>query len=126
MFGFGPVKETRPAGKLPKDPQVGIAIVEILYYYIAKYPDRILVFVCSDESVWQPGPDSRNPRYAKWRSDTFSEWFEGWQQTGIMPAEKIDYNLYGKLYCSCMFRSGNPYEAEVRQIIDQTVLEKLI
>ncbi|QMW00760.1 hypothetical protein [Spirosoma foliorum] len=124
MFGFGPTKETRPTGKLPKDAQVGIAIFEILYYYISKYPNRILLFVCSDESIWYPGAENKHPRYAKWRSNTFSEWFENWQQTGVMPAEKIDYNLYGELHCSCLFRSGNPYEVEVRQVIEQTILSK--
>jgi hypothetical protein len=124
MFGFGPTKETRPGGKLPNDKQVEIALFEILHYYISKYPDSILVFVCSDESIWKPGPDFRNARYARWRGKTFEKWYQAWQQTGVLPAEKIDYDLYGVLHCSCLFRVGNPHEAELRQVIEQTKLEK--
>jgi hypothetical protein len=124
MFGFGPVVSTRPAGKLPKDEQVETALFEILYYYISKYPNRILVYVCSEESIWNPGPNHKHSRYAKWRRDAFANWYAKWQKTGIVSVEKIDYDLYGVLHCSCLFRSGNEYEKEIRQVINQTILEK--
>lgn len=125
MVGFTPVKSTYEEGKrLPNDPDVWTAIFEILYLYMNRHPDMVLLYVCSDESVWNPGSVHRHARYAKKRSEIFAERYTEWQQMGVMPAEKIDYGLYGQLYCSCIFRSGNPYKAEIRQVIEQTILEK--
>ena len=125
MLGFTPIKGTFEEGKrLPNDPHVWTAIFEVLYFYMNKHPRMVLLYVCSDEGVWNPGPEHRHARYAKKRSEVFAERYREWQQTDVMPVEKIDYSLYGQLYCSCIFRSGNPYETEIRQVIEQTILEK--
>ena len=124
MFGFGPTDATRPAGRLLKDERVNTTIFEILYHYFTRYPGTILVFVCSEESPWRPGPGHKDPRYAYWRRNAFRDWFEEWKKIGVMPAEKVDYDLYGYIHCSCLFRSGNRYETEVRQVIHNTRLAK--
>ncbi len=123
MFGFGPVDKSRPEGKLPKDDNVVVTIFEIVYYYMSKYPERILTLVCSDESIWKPGPDNKNSRYAKFRNDLFARWYEDWQKAGVMPAEKIDCNLYG-LFCSCLYLPGNPSKLELNEIINRMKAEK--
>lgn len=123
MLGFTPLRGTfREGERLPNDAAAWPTIFEILYLYMNRYPDTVLLYVCSDVGVWDS--TKRHPRFAKKRSEVFAEKYELWQQTGVMPAVKIDYGLYGSLYCSCVFRSGNPYESEVRQVIHQTTLEK--
>lgn len=82
------------------------------------------MYVCSDESVWNPGPGNRNIRFARRRSELFSKWYEDWQAVGAMSAEKIDSELYGEIYCSCFFRSENPYGNEIRDTINTVVLGK--
>ncbi|GAB3882731.1 hypothetical protein [Spirosoma agri] len=126
MLGFGPKKGTYPMGKsLPDDPEVWPTIFEVLYLYMTHNPNRVLLYVCSNESVWRPGPDDRDDRYAKKRNEIFGVRFNEWQETGVMPAENIGFRLYDNNYCGCIFRSDNPYADEVRAVIDKTVLEKV-
>lgn len=125
MMGFTTIQGTYEKGKrLPHDEQLWVAIFEVLYLYMTKHPNTVLLYVCSDESVWNPGPENRHPRFAKKRHEIFTERYKQWQQIGVMPVEKIDYGLYGQLYGSCVFRAGNPYEAEIIQVISDTVLDK--
>ena len=108
--------------RLPNDAAVWTTIFEILYLYMTRHPETVLLYVCSDVSVWNSA--KRHSRFAMRRSKIFGEKYQEWQQTGVMPAVKIDYELYGSLYCSCLFIIGNPFEPEIRQVIAQTIIEK--
>ncbi|GAB3762689.1 hypothetical protein [Spirosoma pomorum] len=123
MFGFTPIKETRPAGRLPKDDLVSQTVFEVIYYYFSQHPETVLVYVCDESSVWDPD-NVKKPVFAKKRHAAFTEWFNRWQLTGVMPAVKIDYVYYDQLYCSCLFREGNSNEEEIREVIRQTILQK--
>lgn len=123
MLGFTPIRGTYKEGKrLPNDEAIWATLFEIVYLYMERHPETVLLYVCSDVSVWDLA--KRHPRFARKRSEIFTEKYHEWQKAGVMPAEKIDYGLYDSLYGSCVFQTGNPYEAEIRQVIAQTILDK--
>ena len=124
MVGFAKVPGLET--KQRSDSRIAKTILDLLYRFFLNYPEIILLFLCSDESAKHKNPDEKikQPRFAKKRSEIFSAWFDRWQQTEVMPIEKIDYSLYGQIYASCLFRSGHPYETEIRQLIERTILEK--
>lgn len=126
MFGFQRTSGWDAPDKSENDGRIMITLFEILYYYFTANPVAVITYLCSDKSVWPTDvPErQRNIRFSKRRSEVFSQWFDEWQLTGVMPAEKVDFLLYGQLYAACFFRLGNQYEAEVRKVIDETLLEK--
>lgn len=130
MFGFE--RQPQPGAIQPlsegSDPRIMVTVVEVLQRHFLQYSDLVVLYVCSEYSVLYRRQDSgvkeRHPRFAKKRSELFASWFEQWLQQSSMAIEKIDYALYGVIYGSCLFRAHHPKEAEIRQLIADTIAEK--